>query len=151
VLRVWTDSSRWQALVAHLDGDPTAWLPDSRRVWEQSFQRWSEVRPRLLAHARGIHQEFLPPRAGAGRYAVVCREVVRLLDSRRGRYHEWVRAVAEAVAVVDQAAGAAGGLADTGKGRAGEARARLEALARAARHLKEVFSGRGWFNPTHSD
>ncbi len=83
--------------------------------------------------------------------------VSRLLTAHRGRYGDWVRDVSLAVAEVDRSIYKLEGW-DKGQQRVGSGqdakdgrRIDLERLSHAARHLRDVFSGRGYFNLTDSD
>lgn len=164
MLGIWADSSRWDAVIAHMSRTEESWSPASRQIWEESFKRWQKVQGEMLEHACRIEQEFRPLRAGeeflCGRapHVEFCIRVAHLLLKYSGKYAAWVQAVGQAVAAVDHAVVQLG-RPSSGLGRGmvprlpqkDEIRNQLESLAKAARHLKEVFSGRGYFNYGHSD
>lgn len=164
VLGIWADSSRWDAVIAHMSQAGESWSQASRQVWEESFERWQKVRGEMLEHACRIEQGFRPLRAGeeflCGRapHIEFCIRVAQLLLKYSRKYAAWVQAVGRAVAAVDHAvvqlgppsSGLGSGMVPRLLNK-DEIRNQLGSLAKAARHLKEVFSGRGYFNYGHSD
>ena len=87
----------------------------------------------------------------------LCIRVAEAAFARCSRYSAWVEAVEQAVEAVDEAVRCVSLPVDLGnEARAaerepGEIRKGLEMLTEAGRHLKEVFSGRGYFNYDQSD
>ena len=110
----------------------------------------------MLEHASRIFTELRPLRAGEGcvagfgQHVTFCTTAAQLVLQHQGRYKDWVEDVEHAVADVNGAVDRVHP-ARTTQTVPEDTRGHLEALARAGRRLKEVFSGRGYFNHAESD
>lgn len=160
VLRFWTDTSRWRGVIRYICEANGNWSEESHQAWVGSFARWHEIRPRMVTHSRGIFTEYRPLRdgeellKGSASHIKYCIAASRRLLENEGRYAQWVAGVAAAVVAVDTQAAAVEQLMrnkETTGSAESEVRSALECLSEAGKHLKDVFSGRGYFNYGGSD
>lgn len=160
MLAIWADSSRWDSVVGAAYRDSHRWSPASREVWRNSFRQWGIISQELLEHARRIHEEFRKPirRGTTHAWTSYCINVRRLFDASVGRYDEWVADVETRVSRVEAAVRQLGALGAHGEApqealsfSEDEARKRLLALSESGKALKQIYSGRGYFNYGESD
>ena len=160
VLAIWADSSRWDSVINATYWDGYHWSAASRQVWEGSFKQWKVIKRELLGHARRINNEYQLFRKDGGldlgsyAWTGYCTKVAHHFLSLTGRYDDWLRDVEQLMGDVDKAAKRVSMLgrgAPTEVKTIAEAREQLLALSEAGKALKQVYSGRGYFNYGESD
>jgi len=164
VLRYWTDTGRWASITRYVSGTGDNWNSESRRVWEDALQKWHNVKQAMIDHAKRVFADYRPLADGeesiraSAPHAPFCSKAARRWLQVDGRFDSWLVEVQQAISHVDRDAYAIQELvrrrAETSTGilaPESELREYLSSLAKSGRRLKEVFSGRGYFNHGQSD
>jgi hypothetical protein len=163
VLWIWGASSRWDEIIEYLAGT-APWDKESRREWQVAARQWAELATNMVAHARKIREEYQPFRvAGELLRAGVPHGEECVLAARKRlaedeRHEAWIASVESGVSEVDvHRAAVDDAIKERDAGRktacatSEEIREHLRLLAQSGQRLKDVFSGRGYFNHGESD